>query len=221
VVGHRTFHVETALYFCGCRSSSRQYSGNCRAVSRLVVLIRLDSDRGRLQHGLRRRSLDTIEILGFGPIRPAKCGNFTAAPPNRRSTGPVQPEFPWRTERARAGPVSEANGTSRELALPVLAPSEARCVASATTIRASAARCGCSSADISLSERERSEGFQLSLTSAVAVTRFPASERPEEFQRATSSIVESLPTRTNAVPVTIARVQATDTLAGYIRRLPQ
>jgi len=53
---------------------------------------------------------------------------------------------------------------------------------------------------MSLSDRERPEGFQLSPVSAVA---------------AESLLISS------AVAVTIARVQATDTLAGYIRRLPQ
>jgi len=38
------------------------------------------------------------------------------------------------------------------------------------TIRASAERCGCPSADIPRSDRERAEGFHLMSTSAVAVT---------------------------------------------------
>jgi len=50
--------------------------------------------------------------------------------------------------------VSEANGTSGELALPELAPSEARSVACAGPILASAVRCCCSSENIPLSDRE-------------------------------------------------------------------
>mgnify|MGYP006993520484 CR=1 FL=1 len=65
--------------------------------------------------------------------------------------------------------------------------SEASGVASATPIRASAALCGCPSADMSLSDRDRPEGFHRITSTAVAVTPFPASERPEGFHPTTSS----------------------------------
>jgi len=63
-----------------------------------------------------------------------------------------------------------------------------------TSIRAG----GAESADMSLSDRERSEGFQLSLMSAVAV-EFPLTvgERPEGFQRTpTSTVLSSNPSLT-------------------------
>ena len=86
-----------------------------------------------------------------------------------RSTSrqPVRRTFSWRTERARVSPVSAANGTSGECALPEVAPSEARSVACAGSIRASAARCGCPSENIPRGSRDRPSRHPLTARRAV------------------------------------------------------
>jgi len=80
----------------------------------------------------------------FQSARSILAGSATGRSTLRR---PVHPEFSWRTERARAA--------------------GARAVACAGPILASAGRCGCSSENIPRSDRQRPEGFQGMVTTAV------------------------------------------------------
>jgi|GEM_PF-1332622 len=137
------------------------------------------ADRGRSDDSARFARRDPTSP--FQSAREAVCG---AGYRTKNVETACVTYFSWWTERARTARV--------------------HLVACAGSILASAVRCGCPSENIPRSDRERAEGFQLTLLSAVAVTLFSASERAEGFHRTITGAVATITGAVaGAVPIRI------------------
>jgi len=136
---------------------------------------RLPSPRSLRSRGRREH------VSPFQSAREVSVGTATE---RFTSSGPVRRTFSWRTERARAGrgersersrlsdPYPRECGAVRMSERGYVAERPRAARRHALLLRARSA-----------ATRERPEGFHRITSTAVAVTPFPASERPEGFQR--------------------------------------